>query len=585
MPTIPQEIAESTQQLVENTGIVDQFVHGPATIFIPVRGGALRPLLYWQGTFQDKVVELAGPYVQQAVDAAEAASLDAQATAADRLATGEDATATAADRVATGEDRTATTAAAQATAADRIATGEDATATAADRVATGQDRTATALDAQATAADRLATGEDATATAADRVATGQDRTATTADAQATAADRLATSEDATATAADRIATGEDRTAAGQAATTATTQADRAFDEAERAEGFAAGLSLPSAAGNGGLILRQKVDESGLEYREGPANPNLIIDGNFDFWFEGNSHSTLGYGSATMWYSHWIDATQTISRQAFALGQTDVPGNPRYFCRSEVASEGTALTRAQLTQHVEGVATLAGQTATLSFWARCDRISDVAIEFEQVFGSGGTPSAIVNGIGSTRVTLGTAWQRYVVTVQIPGVAGKTLGSSNDDFLDIKFWLSGGSDANAQTDGLGPQSGVFDIAHVKLEEGEIATEAGWRSYADELALVSRYYGFGRRQNIGATVYGSAYFASPMFDFVVSMRTPPTMTLSNMEGNQYASTSVVAATEVNSRVAAYENGFGFIAKLPGIPDNSAGVISFDFIADARL
>ncbi|MCT8506129.1 hypothetical protein [Chromohalobacter moromii] len=83
MPTIPQEIAESTEKLTTNTDIVDKFVHGPATIYIPVRGGTLRPLLYWQGTFQDKVVELAGPYVQQAEDSAGTAQ-DAASTATEK---------------------------------------------------------------------------------------------------------------------------------------------------------------------------------------------------------------------------------------------------------------------------------------------------------------------------------------------------------------------------------------------------------------------------------------------------------------------------------------------------------------------
>ncbi|MCK2042574.1 hypothetical protein KZO83_07715 [Chromohalobacter sp. TMW 2.2308] len=120
MPTIPQEIAESTEKLTTNTDIVDQFVHGPATIYIPVRGGTLRPLLYWQGTFQDKVVELAGPYVQQAEDSASAAAQSAQTAAEKRDQTALDAQATAADRQQTGIDRQA--AADSATASSESAT-------------------------------------------------------------------------------------------------------------------------------------------------------------------------------------------------------------------------------------------------------------------------------------------------------------------------------------------------------------------------------------------------------------------------------------------------------------------------------
>ncbi|TKJ09247.1 hypothetical protein, partial [Halomonas sp. 15WGF] len=69
MPTIPQEISQSTQKLTDNATIVEQFAQGAANTFIPVRGGTLRPLLYWQGTFQNKVTELAQPYVDQLVQA------------------------------------------------------------------------------------------------------------------------------------------------------------------------------------------------------------------------------------------------------------------------------------------------------------------------------------------------------------------------------------------------------------------------------------------------------------------------------------------------------------------------------------
>lgn len=128
MPTIPQEIAESTEKLTTNTDIVDQFVHGPATIYIPVRGGTLRPLLYWQGTFQDKVVELAGPYVQQAEDSATAAAGSAStaqgaaSTATTQAGAAEDSAAAAA-----GSANTATAKAGEASDSATLA-GQRATA-------------------------------------------------------------------------------------------------------------------------------------------------------------------------------------------------------------------------------------------------------------------------------------------------------------------------------------------------------------------------------------------------------------------------------------------------------------------------
>lgn len=55
------------------------------------------------------------------------------------------------------------------------------------------------------------------------------------------------------------------TAAASSATTAINEAARAKSEADRAQGYASGMNLPSAAGNGGKLLMQKQDESGLVY--------------------------------------------------------------------------------------------------------------------------------------------------------------------------------------------------------------------------------------------------------------------------------------------------------------------------------
>ena len=102
MPTIPQEIDQSTQSLVDNTTIVEAFAQGAATEFIPVRGGTLRPLLYWQGTFQSKVEQLAQPYIDQLVAANQVA--DSKVQAASESASDADQSAQAAAASAASVD-------------------------------------------------------------------------------------------------------------------------------------------------------------------------------------------------------------------------------------------------------------------------------------------------------------------------------------------------------------------------------------------------------------------------------------------------------------------------------------------------
>ena len=81
MPTIPQEIAESTQVLTDNAVIVQQFAQGTANIQIPTAGGNLRPLSYWQAWFQTELTTLAQPYVDQ-IEASTQAAADSASAAA-----------------------------------------------------------------------------------------------------------------------------------------------------------------------------------------------------------------------------------------------------------------------------------------------------------------------------------------------------------------------------------------------------------------------------------------------------------------------------------------------------------------------
>ncbi len=219
--------------------------------------------------------------------------------------------------------------------------------------------------------------------------------------------------------------------------------------------------------------------------------NKIINGNFDIWQRATSQTTDGYASDDRWANGNVGTTKTHSRQAFTVGQTDVPGNPKYFSRTVVNSVGGAGNYCIKLQRIEGVSTLAGKTATLSFYAKADANKNIAVEFMQNFGSGGTPSAAVNGIGVTTIPLTTAWQKFTVTIDIPSISGKTLGTDNNDSLRLGFWFDAGSNFNVQTNSLGQQSGTFDIAQVQLEEGSVATPFEDRPIVLELSLCQRYY----------------------------------------------------------------------------------------------
>ena len=98
--------------------------------------------------------------------------------------------------------------------------------------------------------------------------------------------------------------------------------------------------------------------------------NRIINGNFDIWQRGTSFTDSEYG-ADRWLHERVGTTQSATRQAFTLGQTDVPGEPTYFCRTVVSSVAGAGNFCVLTQYIENVRTFAGQQVTVSFWAKAD----------------------------------------------------------------------------------------------------------------------------------------------------------------------------------------------------------------------
>ena len=61
--------------------------------------------------------------------------------------------------------------------------------------------------------------------------------------------------------------------------------------------------------------------------------NLFINGGFDVWQRGTSLAGATSYLADRWFN---GTTETQSRQAFTVGQTEVGGNPTYYHRDHKA---------------------------------------------------------------------------------------------------------------------------------------------------------------------------------------------------------------------------------------------------------
>jgi hypothetical protein len=277
--------------------------------------------------------------------------------------------------------------------------------------------------------------------------------------------------------------------------------------------------------------------------------NAIINGNFDFWQRDTSLAgTDNSYNADRWITSFSGSgsTRTVSRQTFTLGQTDVPHNPKYFYRYNQSVAGSGSTYSNFEQRIEGVQTFAGQTVTLSFYAKAAAPVTISegIVATQSFGFGGSPSSAVYTFVSTWA-LTTSWVRHSYTFTLPSISGKTLGTSGTDYLGIAFNI--------------PLNTTFtiDIASVQLELGSVATPFERRPFGTELALCHRYYfrtpdmAVGSRHGVGHATSTTA--AVVIVNFPTAMRIAPTSIETSGTATDY--TLAIAGSNVNcSAVPAY-------------------------------
>jgi hypothetical protein len=182
--------------------------------------------------------------------------------------------------------------------------------------------------------------------------------------------------------------------------------------------------------------------------------------------------------------------------------------------------------------VEGVRRLSGKTVTLSFWAKATTVGKgVGIEFAQFFGTGGSPSAQVTGIGTQLISLTTSWVRYSVTVALPSTVGKSIGTNNDDNTTINFWISSGS-VNTARAGLGVQSATYALWGVQLEVAPAVSSLEKLDLQADISNCQRFYQVGQLAFSGYAVAGTSVYTTNVFP--TQMRAAPSMTTTTNNGS---------------------------------------------------
>lgn len=340
--------------------------------------------------------------------------------------------------------------------------------------------------------------------------------------------------------------------------------------------------------------------NGIPLRQGVLDPeNRIINGAFDFWQRGTSQTAIGYGSADRWLNNTSGGTVTMSRQTFTLGDTLGSNSPTFFLRHSVSGQTLAASFAVVQQRIEGVRSYAGQTITVLGWARRSSGSgNMAVEGFQSFGTGGSPSANVNAINPTTITLTSSWTAFAATLTVPSVSGKTLGTDNNDFFMVNFWTSAGSDLNARTNSLGLQTIGVDLwgIHIKLGTHTTAAAALYKApeLQPELARCQRYYekSYDLTTNPGtATTVGAVESYFPIaaangnimpIPFVVQKRSAPTVTLYSTSGAVNNIRDVGSALDRTAAVRSANPRAAYVTSSAATANN---IHNAQFTADAEI
>ena len=239
----------------------------------------------------------------------------------------------------------------------------------------------------------------------------------------------------------------------------------------------------------GKLIVDEIEDSGGSSVIG--RKNYIINGNFDIWQRGTSETgrtSSGY-AADRWFINPSGGTIASSQQSFTVGQTDVPNEPAYFYRF---TNSVAADNAGLWQKIEGVRSLAGQTATISFYAKytTNAPTSLNLDINQDFGSSG--SADVATSIQTGITLTTSWQKFTYSIDVPSISGKTVAGGDDN---IAFRIGN------------PNTEIWDmdIAQVQVEKGSVATDFEMQQPGDILLQCRRYFHF-------VTIWSGTYASFP-------------------------------------------------------------------------
>jgi len=263
-----------------------------------------------------------------------------------------------------------------------------------------------------------------------------------------------------------------------------------------------------------------------------AGKNKILNADFSVNQRNFSSTTT---SATYGYDRFFleygGGTSTYSANVFTPGTAPVAGyEGTNYPRLVSASQSGTSDYSSIAQRIENVRTFAGQTVTFSVWAKASTgTPKIGIGATQGFGTGGSADVVVSATTAT-ATISSSWARYSVTLNIPSVSGKTIGTGS--YLQIYLFTSVGSAISAfGHPNVGIQNVTIDFWGLQAEAGTTATSftTATGNPQGELAACQRYYwrfgGDAVYQRLAFGQYNATTNAVLYIQNPVPMRATPT------------------------------------------------------------
>jgi hypothetical protein len=221
-----------------------------------------------------------------------------------------------------------------------------------------------------------------------------------------------------------------------------------------------------------------------------AGKNKIINGDFRINQRNFTSATSGY-CFDRWTMAASGGTMTVTPQTFTPGAAPVAGyEAQNYAQIVTSGYGSSGDYGLFIQNIEDMRTFAGQTITVSFWAKAaSGTPKIAVETYLGLGSGGSGGTLSTPGGA--VTISTSWGRYSLTFTVPSISGATIGTGSS--IAVNLWVSAGSSFNTRASSIGTQNNTFSIWGVQAENGSVATPFTTASgtLQGELALCQRYY----------------------------------------------------------------------------------------------